>query len=197
MVASLGGPEAIREVMSGLPAWFPAAVLVVQHRTPAAQRVAVDLLQRATQLPVQLARQSDRPRPGLVHVLPADRQLVVAADGTFATIAATGLIRSHANPVLTSVAQKFGARALGVIFSGTNDDGAAGVVALKRAGGHVIAQNHASARCFAMPAAAIATGCVDLVLPVERNAHALVSLVAWPGAAHLLRAPLAPWAVLD
>jgi two-component system chemotaxis response regulator CheB len=48
-----------------------------------------------------------------------------------------------------------------------------------------------------MPAAAMATGCVDLVLPVERIAHALISLTAWPGAASLLRAPLAPWAVLD
>jgi two-component system chemotaxis response regulator CheB len=48
-----------------------------------------------------------------------------------------------------------------------------------------------------MPAAAIATGCVDLVLPTERIADALVSLTAWPGAASLLRSPLASWAVLD
>ena len=88
-------------------------------------------------------------------------------------------------------------RALAVVLSGTIDDGATGVVALKRAGGCVLAQNRATARCFGMPAAAIATGCVDLVLPVDRIAHALLSLVAWPGAPYLLRAPLAAWAVLD
>ena len=102
-----------------------------------------------------------------------------------------------ADPPLRWVAQHFGSRALGVVLSGTNDDGAAGVIALKRAGGRILAQNRASARCFAMPAATIATGCVDPVLPVDRMGQALVSLTAWPGATSLLRAPVAPWAVLD
>jgi two-component system chemotaxis response regulator CheB len=103
----------------------------------------------------------------------------------------------RADPLLCSIAEHVGARALGVVLSGANDDGAAGVIALKRAGGCVLAQNRATARCFTMPAAAIATGCVDLVLPVNRIAHALISLSTWPGADSLLRAPLASWAVLD
>jgi two-component system chemotaxis response regulator CheB len=197
VAASLGGPEAIRQVASGLPAWFPAAVLVVQHRLPAAQHVTVDLLRRAARLEVDLAQEHDRPRSRVVHVLPADRQLVVGPDGRFASLPGLGRCRSHADPLLASVAQSCGPRALGVILSGTNGDGAAGVVALKRAGGRVLAQDRATARCFGMPAAAIATGCVDLVLPIGRIAHALVSLVAWPGAASLLRVPLAPWAVLE
>jgi two-component system chemotaxis response regulator CheB len=197
LAASLGGPEAIREVVSGLPSWFPAAVLVVQHRTPAAQHVTVGLLRRVTPLKVELAHEDDRPRPGVVHVLPADRQLVVGPDGGYASVPGPGCPGSGADPLLASIARFCGPRALGVILSGTNDDGAAGVVALKRAGGRVLAQNRATARCFTMPAAAIATGCVDLVLPIGRIAHALVSLAAWPGAASLLRVPLAPWAILD
>ena len=194
MVASLGGPEAVREIVRGLPAWFPAAVLVVQHRTLAAQDVTVNLLRRSTWLQVERALEHERPTPGVVHVLPADRQLVVGPDGRFRCL--PGMAPGHsADP--RWVAQRFGSRALGVVLSGTNDDGAAGVIALKRAGGRILAQNRASARCFAMPAATIATGCVDPVLPVDRMGQALVSLTAWPGATSLLRAPVAPWAVLD
>ena len=197
LAGSLGAPEAIREIVGGLPAWFPASILVVQHRTPAAQHLTVELLRRSQRLPVELAQAGDRPQPGVVHVLPADEQLVVGLDGRFVPVPGPLGHGSRANPLLDSVAQHFGARALGVVLSGTNDDGASGIVALRRAGGWVLAQNHATARCFAMPAAAIATGCVDLVLPVDRIAHALLSLVAWPGAADLLRGPLAAWAVLD
>jgi two-component system chemotaxis response regulator CheB len=197
MVGSLGAPEVIREITYGLPAWFPSAVLVVQHRTPAAQSLPVQLLRRGSRLDVELADYCDRPRAGVVHVLPSDRQLILGADGRFAGVPPFGLNGVRADPLLRSIAQHFGPRALGVILSGTNDDGAAGVIALKRAGGCVLAQNRATARCFTMPAAAIATGCVDLVLPVNRIAHALISLSAWPGAVSLLRAPLAPWAVLE
>jgi two-component system chemotaxis response regulator CheB len=197
LAASLGGPEAIRTILAGLPAWFPAAVLVVQHRTVAAQYVTIELLRRATPLPVELARERDRPQASVVHVLPADRQLVLGPDGRYTSPPRGDRARSNADPLLTSVAEYSGAHALGVILSGTTDDGAAGVVALKRAGGHVLAQDRATARCFGMPAAAIASGCVDLVFPIERMAHALVSLTAWPGAASLLRMPLAPWAVLE
>jgi two-component system, chemotaxis family, protein-glutamate methylesterase/glutaminase len=197
IAASLGGPEAVRKIVGGLPPWFPAAVLVVQHRTPAAQHITINLLRRCTDLRVELAQTGDQPTQGIVHVLPADRQLIVGPDGQFANCSGVEQPGHSADPVFTSVAKRFGSRALGVVLSGANDDGATGVVALKRAGGRVLAQNRATARCFTMPAAAIATGCVDLVLPIERIAHALVSLTAWPGAASLLRVPMAPWAVLD
>ena len=86
MAASLGGPDAVREIVCGLPTWFPAALLVVQHRTPTAEHITVDLLRRSTPLPVALAQEHDRPTPGVVHVLPADRQLVLAPDSRFMTV---------------------------------------------------------------------------------------------------------------
>jgi two-component system chemotaxis response regulator CheB len=194
LVGSLGGPEALRTVVAGLPAWFPAAVLVVQHRGAAAQYLTVELLRRRTQLEVVLAQEGDRPCAGVVHVTPADRQLVLAPDGRFAARGAPWSPGRSADALLQSVAQHYGPRAIGVVLSGRNDDGAAGVAALKRAGGRVLVQDRASARCFTMPAEAIATGCVDLVLPVGRIADALVSLTSWPGAADLLRVPRSPWA---
>jgi two-component system chemotaxis response regulator CheB len=197
LVGSLGAPEPLRAIVGALPAWFPCGVVVVQHRTIAAEHITVNLLQRATRLRVELAQEQDVPCPGVVHVLPAEDQLVIGPNGHFARLPGQRRPGSQADPLLTSMVDRFGAGVLGVILSGTNHDGAAGVVAIKRAGGRVLAQNRATAHCFTMPAAAIATGCVDLVLPTERIADALVSLTAWPGAASLLRAPLASWAVLD
>lgn len=153
------------------------------------------LLRSHTRLDVELARAGDRPRPGVVHVAPVEPQ-IVGADGSFVPAGPVPAGRG-ADPVFTSVARYFGRRAIGVVLSGANDDGAAGAAAIKRAGGRLLVQDRADARCFAMPAAAIATGCVDLVLPAQRLADALISLVSWPGAADLLRAPMSPWAVAD
>src|SRR3712207_1068356 len=75
IAASLGGPEALRQLVAGLPPYFPAAVLVVQHRTLAAQDVTVALLGARAHLDVRLACVGDRPRPGIVHVAPAERAL--------------------------------------------------------------------------------------------------------------------------
>lgn len=197
MAASLGGPEAVREIICGLPAWFPTPVIVVQHRTDRAEQLTVNLLRRWAHLDVALAQPGGRPSPGTVHIAPATAQLTLAPDGTFVYGRAVGRPGCSADPLFTSAAQWYDSHAIGVVLSGTNADGAAGAVALKRAGGRVLVQNRASARCYAMPAAALATGCVDLVLPVERIAPALVSLVLWPGAADLLRVPMSPWAALD
>ena len=196
IAGSLGGPEAVRELVGGLPAWFPSALLVVQHRTAAAQQVTVDLLQRSSTLDVRLAIEGDRPCAGVVHVTPADRDLVIGPSGRFAGSTVPGP-RRPADALFKSVAARFGPCVVGVILSGTNADAAQGAVAIKRAGGSVVAQNRATARCFEMPAAAIATGCVDLVLPIDRLAHLLVSLAAWPGARSLWRSPVAAWAVMD
>jgi two-component system chemotaxis response regulator CheB len=170
-------------------------VLVVQHRTPAAKDVTVELLSRATGLDVQLACEGDIPQPGRVSVFPADRQLVVGPDGRLR--GHKTMNRNAADALFTSVASSYGARALGVVLSGANADGAAGVVALKRAGAWIFVQDPRTARSPAMPSAAIATGCVDMVLAPHRIAHALVSFTGWPGATSLLRTPVAPWANFD
>jgi two-component system chemotaxis response regulator CheB len=195
-VASLGGPEAVRTVLGALPASFPAALLVVQHRTARAEHITVNLLAHRSRAEVCLAREGDRPNPGVIHVMPADRALVLGTDGHLARNPAPLPPGRGADGLLLSVADYYASRAVGVILSGANDDGAAGVVALKRRGGRILAQDRATARCFIMPAAAIATGCVDFVLPLAQIAPALITLTMVPGAADLFRVPLPPWARL-
>lgn len=189
-VGSYGGLAAYRTLLAGLPADFPWPILAVQHRDAQADFL-VPILARSTGLQVVRAREGELPRPRTVHVLPPDRQGVVDREGRFAFSRAR---RCHADPLLESVAFGFGERAIAVVLTGRLDDGAAGVRAIKRRGGRVLVQDEATSAAFGMPAAAIATGCVDFVLPLRSLAPALVSLVMAPGAAELFRVRLTPWA---
>jgi two-component system, chemotaxis family, protein-glutamate methylesterase/glutaminase len=194
MAASMGGPDAIRTIVGGLPAEFPAAVVVVQHRALDTNLVTVELLRRRSRLPVRLAQAAGRPRPGIIDVAPAEGQLVLRSNGDYAVTQPHGPLGCAADPLLLSVADCFGPRAIGVVLSGTMDDGAAGISAIKGRGGWVLAQDRASSQSFGMPSAAIATGCVDYVLPLRRIADALVALAMWPGAADFFRIPSPFWA---
>jgi two-component system chemotaxis response regulator CheB len=127
-----------------------------------------------------------------VYVLPPDRQGVLDGDGRLVFRRAH---RCQADPLFESAAFGYGERAIAVVLTGRLDDGVAGVRAVKGRGGRVIVQDASTSAAFAMPAAAIATGCVDFVLPLDYIAPALVSLVMVPGAAELFRVRLSPWAL--
>jgi two-component system chemotaxis response regulator CheB len=98
--------------------------------------------------------------------------------------------------LFTAVAAWAGAGSLGVVLTGLQRDGTIGARAIKRVGGRVIAQDPATARGASMPDSAIATGCVDYVLPITHVAPALVALTMASGAAELLAVPTPPWAQL-
>jgi two-component system, chemotaxis family, protein-glutamate methylesterase/glutaminase len=196
IAASQGGLAAYRRILAKLPKEFPAAVIVLQHRAVHKRDVLAGLLAHGTPLAVEPARAGARPRAGTVHVAPADRQLLLTAEGTF-TLADPPPRGPLADPLLASAAAACGPRTIAVVVSGRLRDGAGGVQAVKRAGGRVLVQDQATAECFGMPGAAIATGCADFVLPVEILASALVALVMTPGAAAWLRVPVPPWAPLS
>ena len=98
--------------------------------------------------------------------------------------------------LLTAVADRLGSAAIGVVLTGMQRDGARGVQAVKRRGGRVLVQDPTTSRADGMPSAAIATGCIDFVLPVERIGPALVALTMAPGGAELLTVPIPAWAQL-
>jgi two-component system, chemotaxis family, protein-glutamate methylesterase/glutaminase len=101
--------------------------------------------------------------------------------------------RPLGDPLFGSIAAAYGPRVIAGVLTGRLDDGAAGIRAVKRHGGRTLVEDPATARAGAMPAAALATGCVDLVLPLNHIPHALITLAMAPGAADLFRVPPFPW----
>jgi two-component system chemotaxis response regulator CheB len=191
IAASLGGMRALGAVLSNLPRDFPAPIVVVQHRHPALRSTLAELLRQRTDLPVQEARAGDRLRAGTVFVAPRDRHLLVTATGHLDLwdTPKVQFSRPAADVLFRSVAEHHRERAIGVVLTGRLHDGAAGVTAIKQAGGWVLAQDPTTAEAKGMPSAAAATGCVDFVLSLTGLASALVALVTVPGAAAFFRRP--------
>jgi two-component system, chemotaxis family, protein-glutamate methylesterase/glutaminase len=192
LTASLGGVTGYVELLTRLPAEFPAPVVLVLHR-PAAQpdRFAA-MLRARSPLPVVPASSGERLRPGVVYVVPGGHTAAFDPGHRIRLTPMGG--HRLGDPLFASAAALFGPRLIAVVLSGRLDDGAAGVRRVKGAGGRVLAQDEASCRAYAMPAAAIATGCVDYILPTAALADAITALVMVPGAAAMLRVALPPWA---
>jgi two-component system chemotaxis response regulator CheB len=191
--ASLGGLEALRRLLSPLPAEFPAPIVVVRHvRCGQSGCVVEMLLGGHTLLGVKEAEAGDLLRPGTVYLAPPCKHLLVESGGTLALSEApkVNLVRPSADVLFRSAADAYGQRALAVVLTGSLGDGAAGVRAVKGAGGTVLAQDEATSEAFGMPSAAIGTGCVDFVLPLGTISAALTSLVMVRGGAHLFGIPM-------
>jgi two-component system, chemotaxis family, protein-glutamate methylesterase/glutaminase len=180
IVASLGGIAALRQVLSALPAEFPAAVLVIQHQQRGRESMLASLLASRCALPVRDARGGEVMEEGVVYVAPADHHLVVEEGGRLALSDAPREHHSRpsADPLFRSLALHVGAGAVAVVLTGLQADGSGGVQAVHEAGGTVLAQDPATAQAASMPERSIGTGFVDRVLALEEIAPALVDLVS-------------------
>ena len=188
IAASLGGPEALAQLLRLLPASFPADVLVIQHVAPSSSWLR-NRFERVSALPVRTVEGGELLAGGMVYLAPPDRHLLVGADRRLQLGAGPKIkfCRPSAEPTFASVAAMYRERALGVVLTGCNTDGSIGTQMIKWMGGRVLVQDPATARATGMPKAAIATGTVDFVLPIEGIAAALVSLVMAQGAAEYLK----------
>ncbi len=179
VAASAGGLKALTRLFSALPAEFPAAVVVVQHLAPTYRSLLALILSRCTELEVLEAREGQRLRPGTVSIAPPNHHVLVNADRTLSLSQADQVhhVRPSADLLFESAAASFKDRAIAVILTGAGHDGTPGFLAIKQQGGTIIAQDEASSEFFGMPATAIQTGKVDLILPLADIPAALVRLV--------------------
>lgn len=175
--ASAGGVEALRGLVGGLPADFPAAVIVVLHISAGGTSVLPRILDRAGPLPAAAAEDGETLRPGRVYVAPSDCHVLVETDRVrlWSGPRENGH-RPAVDPLFRTVAASYGPAGIGVVLSGTRDDGTAGLAHIKRRGGRALVQDPGQAQYDGMPSSAIAHVDVDEVLPVEDLAHRLVDL---------------------
>jgi len=163
--ASAGGQLALRKLVDGLPGGFAVRVLAMLHLPPGAEPESV--LQRLP-LPVERLPQGQTLAKGILWVCPPRCFVDLLPDGScLVSDNPGGALHKPIDRLFSSAARSFGPRALGVILSGMGADGALGAKALRAAGGRVLVQVPASAEYADMPAAAIATGAVDLVVPLD------------------------------
>jgi two-component system chemotaxis response regulator CheB len=180
VAASAGGVEAVSRIVAGLPAELRAAVFVVLHvgRGPS---VFPDILARAGRLPASHPKDGEQLRLGRIYVAPPDRHMTLDKNTIRITRGPTeNGLRPAADPLFRSAARSFGPRVVGVVVSGSLDDGTAGLAAVKQAGGVAIVQDPEEAAAPGMPRNALAVVRVDHVLTLDRIPSRLVELTTEP-----------------
>ena len=179
--ASAGGLEAYSHLFPPLAPDTGMAFIVVQHLDPKHESLLAELIGRMTRMPVTQAEEGMPVRPNQVYIIPPNANMSLSR----------GFLKlvprpEHRGPYLTidyffsSLAEDQKEQAIGVILSGTSTDGARGLEAIKGAGGITFAQEEKSAKYDYMPKSAIATGCVNFVLPPAEIARELMRINRLP-----------------
>jgi two-component system chemotaxis response regulator CheB len=180
---SLGGMYALEAILGRLPSDFDVPIVVAQHRHRKSGENLPAYLRRVTRLPVADADDKQWIEPGHVYLAPADYHLLVQKEREKGelSLSVDEAVR-HSRPsidvLFESAADAYGAGLIGVVLTGANDDGARGARRIKTRGGIVVAQDPETAEASAMPAAAIRTGAVDQILPLDQIASFLIARCA-------------------
>ncbi|MBI2504351.1 MAG: chemotaxis-specific protein-glutamate methyltransferase CheB [Candidatus Latescibacteria bacterium] len=177
VVASTGGPNALAELLNGLQAGFPLPILLVQHITASFLEGFAVWLNHACPQEVVIAKEGEVPAPGKVYLAPPDRHLklenrCLRVDGSPPVCAQ----RPSGTVLFQSMAHSLGAQALGVLLTGMGEDGAEGLLEIRQAGGHTIAEDESTAVVYGMPGAAARLGAVSESLPLPAIAPRILEL---------------------
>ncbi len=178
IASSTGGTEALKEVLSSFPADIPGTV-IVQHMPPGFTRTYADNLNQKFPFDVREACDGDRIVPGRVLIAPGNFHMEVVRNGAFYNVnlhqgPILHGVRPAADLLMKSVAKCVGGNAIGVVLTGMGKDGAEGLLEMRKAGAHTIAQSEKSCVIFGMPKEAINLGAVDEILDLKDIGGALV-----------------------
>jgi two-component system, chemotaxis family, protein-glutamate methylesterase/glutaminase len=181
---SSGGLEALRALLGALPVDFPAPLCIVMHVAAEGPGILPAILNRSTALEVRYAADGDPLRTGRVYIAPPDRHLLVEP-GRLRVSAGPreNRFRPAIDPLFRSVAQVFGPSAVGVLLTGSLDDGTSGLDVIKRLGGVAVVQDPADALFPEMPQSAIDHVAVDHVVPLAEMGPLLIELMRAPAQA--------------
>jgi two-component system chemotaxis response regulator CheB len=177
--ASAGGVEALRALVAGLPPDYSGALVIVLHVPRDAPSALPAILNRSGPLPAATAVDGEPLRHGRIYVAPNDHHLLVL-DGHIRLTRgpAENGHRPAADPLFRSVARAFGRRAIGVVLSGSRDDGAAGLASIVARGGTAVVQDPSEALYPWMPRAALARVSTEYVAPAAKLGPMIAQLAA-------------------
>ena len=175
--ASAGGVEALASFASRLPAGLPAAVLIVLHMPAYGHSVLPDILNRRGPLPASHAKDGEPIHPGRIYVAPPDHHLLVRDGHILLTRGpAENNHRPAVDALFRAAARAYGSRVVGIILSGTLDDGTAGLQAVKMRGGIALVQDPNEAMFSGMPRSAMENVAVNAIQPLAALAATVVRL---------------------
>ena len=168
--SSTGGPKALHKVLSQLPVDFPSGILVVQHISAGFTSGLVSWLDRTSQVSVKEAEEGDKIQPGVVFIAPHDFHMMVVSGGRIRLNKALPIKghRPSANVLFSSVAKVYNKNSIGVVLTGMGEDGATGLVEMRKSGSKTIVQDEESSVIFGMPKVAIEMGAAEEVLPIDK-----------------------------
>lgn len=176
--ASAGGVEALRNLLPALPAELAVPIFVVLHLPRESRSLLIEIFSPLCELQVREARDKDPIAPGTIYFAPSDYHLLLDTGPQLALSvdAAVNFSRPSIDVLFESAADVYQQQLMGVILTGSNHDGAAGLAAVRRAGGITVVQNPSSAMVPEMPMAALRGGPADFVLTLDEMVELLKTL---------------------
>jgi two-component system chemotaxis response regulator CheB len=169
MGASAGGLLALSLILETLPADFRLPFIVIQHRAKDEKALLQEVLQQKCRIQVKEADEKEPVTGGIIYLGPAGYHLLIEKNRSFSLSCdpPVHFSRPSIDVLFETAAEVYGSSLTGIILTGANEDGAAGIQAIRRRGGITIAQNPAAAQFPVMPRAAIATGSVQHIFELE------------------------------
>src|SRR5262249_14651846 len=177
--ASAGGVEALEYLFKAMPPEPGMAFVIITHLAPGRESMLPEILARDTRMPVLIAEHDQLVRPNHVYVVPADAVLDITKGRLGVRAVGDGRERTPIDSFFAALAEDQGEYAIGIVLSGAGSDGTLGIKAIKEHGGLTLAQatDHSGPRHSSMPESAIASGLVDLAVPVETMPAQLIAYV--------------------
>ena len=175
---SAGGLTALTKILSKLPADYTIPVIVVQHRSRESNLLFEEVLQKSCSLKVQQAEEKEKIEAGKIYVAAPNYHLLIEQDETF-SLSAGELIkfsRPSIDILFETAALAYKKKLISILLTGSNSDGAAGSLAVKKAGGLTIAQNPDEAQYSPMPQSAVDAGAINMVLDLADIAAFLLKV---------------------
>jgi two-component system chemotaxis response regulator CheB len=177
--SSTGGPKALPEVLSRLPANLPAAVLVVQHMPEGFTRSFAERLNWVSALEVKEAEEGEEIKKGKVYIAQGNKHLTLKGNRLHLDDGPkVNFVRPAVDVLMRSVAPHYGPRTVGVVLTGMGSDGAAGMQLIKQMGGKTIVQSEETCVVYGMPKAVVELNAADRIVPLEDIAQAISIMIS-------------------